>query len=75
MEEKKKNTPIANELNDEQLEQVAGGVINVYDVGDRNPNYWKYTCRACGHAAVVNYWPEACNNCHAGNITCVEYKP
>lgn len=63
------------ELRDEQLEQVSGGAINVYDGGAYHTEYWKYTCPACGTSAVTNYWPEHCNTCKGTNITRERYNP
>ena len=75
MANKKANPPVSNELNDEQLDQVAGGAINVFYEVPVNRQYWKYTCPACGISAVTNYWPECCNTCKEANITREEYKP
>ena len=64
----------ANELNDEQLDQVAGGVIKVFDA-PATRDFWKYTCRACGDIGIVSGRPSVCCNCKGTNIVCEEYKP
>ena len=63
------------ELNDELLEQVSGGAINIYDAPSSKQPYYKYTCPACGISAVTNYWPECCNTCKGTNITREAYNP
>ena len=70
MDEKK-----VTQLDDEQLDQVSGGIINVFDAPAFKCEYWKYTCHTCGSVGVVAGRPAVCANCHAGNITCEEYKP
>ena len=71
----KKNNPVVNELDDDQLDQVAGGAINVYDAPLPKQPYWKYTCHTCGNVGIVVGWPPACCTCKDTNITRVEYKP
>ena len=62
-------------LDDDVLDQVVGGAINIYDGGAYHTTYWKYTCPACGISAVTNYWPECCNTCKGTDISREEYKP
>ena len=62
-------------LDDDVLEQVIGGAINVYDAGEYQTTYWKYTCPVCKISAVTNYWPECCNTCKGTDISREEYKP
>ena len=75
MENKKNDISFIDEVSDDQLDHVSGGVINIYDGGDPDQQYWKYTCPACGNAAVTNYWPEYCNTCKHTNIGCELYNP
>ena len=68
----KQNTP---ELNEEQLEQVAGGAINVYDAPAPKQPYYKYTCHACGEVGIVVGCPSVCCTCKSTNIDREEYAP
>ena len=45
MENKKKDIPISEQLNDEQLEQVSGGAINVFC--PTTTTYCVFRCRVC----------------------------
>ena len=63
------------ELTDDQLDQVAGGLIEVYDASTLQQLYYKYTCRACGDSGIVTGYPSVCGACKSTNITCEEYNP
>ena len=71
--ENKKNNPAVNELTDDQLDQVAGGAINVYDAPSFKQPYYKYTCHARGEIGIVHGRPSACALCKSTNIACEEY--
>ena len=70
MEEKK-----IVELKEDQLEQVAGGVINVFDAPSPKQSYYKCTCHAGGQVGVGVVRPSECAFCKSKNITCEEYNP
>ena len=48
-----------NELNEDQLECVAGGASRIW---------WEYTCRDCGHRAAKDIEPVTCGNCGSANL-------
>ena len=62
-------------LDDDVLDQVVGGAINIYDAPSPKQLYYRYSCPACGVSAVTNYWPECCNTCKGTDITREEYTP
>lgn len=70
MEEKK-----IVELKEDQLEQVAGGVINVFDAPSPKQPYYRCTCHACNQVGVGVGRPSECAFCKSKNITCEEYNP
>ena len=70
MEENKKI-----ELNDDMLDQVAGGAINVFDAPSSNEAYYKCTCHACGEIGIGVGRSYECAFCKSTNITCEEYNP
>ena len=63
------------ELDDDQLDQVAGGAINVFDQGPYHKTYWKCTCYACGEIGIGEYRESACVFCGSTNIKVEEYNP
>ena len=63
------------ELNDDLLDQVSGGVINVYDAPLPKQSYYKYTCRDCGNVGIVVGCPSVCCTCKSANIDREEYNP
>ena len=67
MEHKKPIPLVSNDLNDEQLEQAAGGALI-----DHGEGQWKYTCRACGHWGLTSRVPNTCSKCMSTNITSVK---
>ena len=73
--ENKKNNPVANELNDDQLDEVTGGAINIFYDMPHNPVYYKYTCRDCGNVGIVLGHPDGCNACGSTNFASEVYDP
>ena len=63
------------ELNDDLLDQVVGGVINVFDAPSAKEPYYKCTCHACGQVGVGVVRSSECAFCKSTNITCEEYNP
>ena len=61
------------ELNEEQLDRVTGGAINVFDGGPYHKTYWKCTCYACGHMGIGQCRNSACASCGSTNIKVEEY--
>ena len=53
------------EMNEAQLEQVAGGAL----VGSESSELWKCTCRACGKMTIVSQRPTTCRLCRSTNIS------
>ena len=56
------------ELNDDELEQVTGGAINVFDAPSKSESYWKYTCRVCGDVGITAGKVDCCGTCNSTNI-------
>ena len=73
--DKKKLTTAAEELNDDLLDQVNGGAINVFDAPLPKQPYYKCTCHACGNVGIVVGKPSVCCACKSTNISCEEYTP
>ena len=73
--DKKKLTTAAEELNDDLLDQVNGGVINVFDAPSPKQPYYKYTCHACGKIGIGPGDTSECAFCKSTNISCEEYTP
>ena len=63
------------ELNDDLLDQVVGGAINVFDAPSPKEPYCKCTCHACGQVGVGVGRLSECAFCKSTNITCEEYNP
>ena len=56
------------DLDDNELDQVTGGAINVFDAPSQKEDYWKYTCRTCGEVAITVGKVDCCVTCKSTDI-------
>lgn len=66
-------------LEDDALDMISGGAINVFDAPPKSTTWWKFTCHACGNAGVVPTYDNApltnCVACNSTNIDKAVYQP
>ena len=61
------------ELDDTELDDISGGLINTFDAPSTGNTWWKCTCHSCGNVGIV---PTANNipltNCPLCNSTDID---
>ena len=61
------------ELDDTELDDISGGLINTFDAPSTSNTWWKCTCHSCGNVGIV---PTANNipltNCPLCNSTDID---
>ena len=59
-------------LSEKELEYVAGGVLQVYNIEDDstrpNGDQWPHKCHDCGHKWLANTWEYVCPICGSNDV-------